>query len=515
MGIRMQGPIPGGFFGFQRSPDVSASARALLVLAAGQHNAALAVDGGHPGSGTPNWEMTQWQGLVASCVTFPELRGCAALVGLALEELEALLVGGVYADGVETEMASGYDMGTAGDFFNTLRLLRLAGLPPPPPSFSARVEAMWNYGAFVADAAGCLPRNGDSDLCGNGFSEEVADYFGRPDWRFARSNGASGTPPAPVNGSFSSVFPWAGQVVLRSGFEKDATWVWFDVGPYGSSGHAHRDKLTLNLHARGAMLLVDSGRFAYQGKDLSAQLHVEYGRNTSAHNTLTIDGCDQLPLPPLASEPIPAASVVFAPAFDAAYGAMSAFNGLAGAATHTRGVHYQRRAAGAAEGDWVAVVDRVGGGGGRRRAVQATWHAHPNASTVAVDAGAGFALVGGAVGATGAPSAAQVCVVAARGGAAAQWGAAAVVRGRRQGGGATWQGWFSATYDDAWEASVAVFDAEGVADGAVFAWLLVPSAGAAPCSGHAASVLEVAAEAVRLAVSVNGVATNITVALGA
>ena len=217
MGIRMQSPFPTAFFGFQRSPDFSASARALLVLAVGQHNAALAVDGGHPGTGTANWEMTEWQGLLASCVSFPELRGCGALLALALKELEALLVSGVYADGVETEMASGYDMGTAGDFFSTLRLLRLAGLPPPPPSFSSRVEAMWNYGAFVADAAGCLPRNGDSDLCGNGYSEEVADYFGRRDWRFAKSNGAAGVPPALTNGSPSSVFPWAGQVVLRSG----------------------------------------------------------------------------------------------------------------------------------------------------------------------------------------------------------------------------------------------------------------------------------------------------------
>lgn len=287
------------------------------------------------------------------------------------------------------------------------------------------------------------------------------------------------------------------------------------MGPYGSSGHAHRDKLTLNLHARGAMLLVDSGRFAYQGTDLSAQLHIQYGRNTSAHNTLTLDGCDQLPVPPLAAAPIPNASVAFSPDADAAYGSMAAYNGLAGAATHTRGVYYKRRAAGAAEGDWVAVVDRVSSGGGRRRAVQATWHAHPNASTVTVNAGAGFAVVGGAVGATGAPSAAQVCVVAGRGGAAAQWGAAAVVRGRRQGGGDTWQGWFSATYDDAWEASVAVFDAEAVEDGAVFAWVLVPSAAAAPCDGHAVSVLQVAAQEVLLAVSVNGVTLNVTVPLGA
>ena len=53
-------------------------------------------------------------------------------------------------------------------------------------------------------------------------------------------------------------------MAMRSAYDAGATWAWFDVGPYGSSGHAHRDKLTLNVHARGAMLLIDSGRFAYQ-----------------------------------------------------------------------------------------------------------------------------------------------------------------------------------------------------------------------------------------------------------
>ncbi len=65
------------------------------------------------------------------------------------------------------------------------------------------------------------------------------------------------------------------KVVFRSGFDRGATWGWFDVGPYGSSGHGHRDKLSLNVHAHGSMLLVDSGRFAYSGTDLSARLHVE------------------------------------------------------------------------------------------------------------------------------------------------------------------------------------------------------------------------------------------------
>lgn len=55
MGIRTNGVFAAAFFGFQRAAEFSTSARALVVLAMGEHNAALSVDGGHPGRGTPNW----------------------------------------------------------------------------------------------------------------------------------------------------------------------------------------------------------------------------------------------------------------------------------------------------------------------------------------------------------------------------------------------------------------------------------------------------------------------------
>ena len=57
MGIRMAQAWPQAFFGFQAAANFSTSARVLLLLAVGEHFAALAVDGGHPGRGTPNWEM--------------------------------------------------------------------------------------------------------------------------------------------------------------------------------------------------------------------------------------------------------------------------------------------------------------------------------------------------------------------------------------------------------------------------------------------------------------------------
>ena len=490
-GVRMQQPWAAAFFGLQRTANFSTSARVLSVLVAGQHLASLVTAGA---SGVSNWAITQNSGLVAIALALPELKNAAAAKDAALAALLSLLSSGVYPDGVETEQASGYDMDTATDFFAVLQLLATAGAPPPPPAFRAAVEQMYAYGAYVADPAGCLPRNGDSDVCGSGHSDATTRYFNRSDWAYLASNGRNGTvPPANATAGPSSLFPWAGQVVMRSGYNAGATWAWFDAGPFGSSVHGHRDKLALNVHARGAMLLVDSGRFAYSGTDLPAVLHTHYARNASAHNTLTIDGCDQLPQPALASAPLPPGAVAFTPAADSAFAAMALYDPacLAGPAQHSRAVHFARSAGaggGAPEdGDFVLVVDVVASD--RARTVQARWHTHPNASVVEVNATSGVARVGGARW-SGEPLPAQACVVPATGGAG--WSGVAQVRGAAPPA-AAYGGWFSASYDDASPATALVYEGSvrggGAGAGAgVWAWLIVPSAAARACDQDLARV---------------------------
>ena len=40
----------------------------------------------------------------------------------------------------------------------------------------------------------------------------------------------------------SHAFPYSGHYVMRSGWDKDATYLLFDAGPFGA-GHQHEDKL--------------------------------------------------------------------------------------------------------------------------------------------------------------------------------------------------------------------------------------------------------------------------------
>jgi hypothetical protein len=489
MGIRMSAEWPMAFFGFQNAIEVTTDARVLTILAVGEHNAALLLDDHHEGQGTENWEMVQWRGVLTSCVSWPELLNCSGLVDFAFHELQGLLKNGVYPDGVETEQASGYDMATASDFFSSISMASFGGITPPI-TFKNAVEAMFNYGAYAADPMGCMPRNGDSDLCGSGYNQQVTDYFNRTDWLYIHSNEKNGTVPSQLSTlGPSSIFPWAGQVILRSDYSRLGTWVFFDIGPYGSSGHGHRDKLNVNMNARGSMLLADSGRFAYAGTDLSATLHVEYGRNASAHNTLVIDNCDQLPTPAINTEPIPTNSYSFSQFNDTVFGSMDQYDGLVGKAIHSRSVYFERKAWGnEPDGDYTVIIDQISTGG-IERTVMATWHTHPNA-TVILDPLTNYSTITGVDITTGKLTNAQVCVIPAKN---VPWSKnCTIIRGQYQNQtqGLLWQGWYSQSYDDAWEASTLVYTGTVSSSTSTlpYAWLLVPSNEAIDCNLASISV---------------------------
>jgi hypothetical protein len=115
---------------------------------------------------------------------------------------------------------------------------------------------------------------------------------------------------------------------------------------------------------------------------------------------------------------------------------------------------------------------------------------------------------------TGQPTPAQACVIPATGAAAAAWQSAAVVAGVNKTATDHYQGFYSQSYDDAWPAPTLVFKAAGVPDGAVFAWLIVPTSARGPCADTAEVVSATAAAAV-VRVNVAGAEHTVSVPLGA
>ena len=65
----------------------------------------------------------------------------------------------------------------------------------------------------------------------------------------------------PVVGGLFNMFA-SGQVVYRSGWDKDSFWLYYVNGPQGG-GHGHSDKLHVGLWMDGDEILTDPGRYTY------------------------------------------------------------------------------------------------------------------------------------------------------------------------------------------------------------------------------------------------------------
>ena len=406
-------------------------------------------------------------------------------------------------------------------------MLQKAKHAPPPQSYLDKVEKMFAYGVLACDQSGFAPRDGDADLGRSCWYQPAVDYFkhSRSSWTWVHTGGQLGT--RPVGDSASIMFPWGGQAVLRNHYQVDGgLWMWMDVGnAYGSSGHAHASKNAINLRYNGTMLLVDSGRFQYNGVGLSEQLnrlvlhfalhlfsavfqlHLipssnctiliacrNYERTTTAHNTLTFDGCQQAYEPATAKTAVANASWRFTAASDFASGMSSLYDGIEGTVTHQRkkcalsttcgtvdpktasvrlsgGTLYTKTSA-AGLPPYIVVVDRVTTD--RSRTVQASWHAHPN-SKVKYHGEGHVATVTGVHTNSGKPAPTMLSIVPSTEFA---WKTATVVQGQvgNNSLGLPWQGWYSSTYNGNSSAPTLVYDGTVPKAGAAFGWLLIPQA---------------------------------------
>jgi hypothetical protein len=118
---------------------------------------------------------------------------------------------------------------------------------------------------------------------GFAWASAVQNYPERTDFRWAYTEGREGAPPAET----SLALPYSGYYVMRTGWQPDAVWLFFDGGHLGTN-HQHEDKLNVLLHAYGRLLLTEGGNYAYDDSEMR-----RYVLSTRAHNTARIDGLDQ------------------------------------------------------------------------------------------------------------------------------------------------------------------------------------------------------------------------------
>jgi hypothetical protein len=289
--------------------------------------------------------------------------------------------------------------------------------------------------------------NNDSDRVDNRARIiEAAERYRRDDWMYIITNGAKGKKP---EGLPSKAWPWAGQIVMRSGFDRDAHWGFFDIGPAGI-GHQHNDRLHLSVAAYGRDLLVDGGRYWYKSfRDPWRRYFV----GSTSHNVIVIDGKIQGRGRTAVNRPFTDA-FAFDPKFDYARGTFAdGYHGLKGKATHERSVRYIRGVC------WV-VADRITTD--RPRNLQALWHFHPDCTVEADGLHAASVDVG--------KGNLRIIPVASP-----EW-KLELVRGQAKPG---IQGWYSPTYNVKQPSTAAVYSAT-IDTTRTFGWVLLPAKGRVP-----------------------------------
>ncbi len=235
---------------------------------------------------TGNWLTAESNGLFTAGVLFPEFREASQWRRIALERLYKQLDEDVYPDGMQYELAAGYNNWVVSEFADIVDLADLNGLRGEVPSlFLAKMEKMFQYLLLASMPNGQIPGLNDS---GNADVRKLLAtghrlFPGRQDFQFVASGGKSGRMPTET----SHAFPYSGHYVMRSGWDKDATYLLFDAGPFGA-GHQHEDKLHFVLWAHGRQLVLDPGNFSYDRSRWR-----RYVLSTAGHNTVMVDGQGQ------------------------------------------------------------------------------------------------------------------------------------------------------------------------------------------------------------------------------
>lgn len=278
-GIRTGSVWPEVFFRILQAKAFDAGALVLMLKSFVEHAQYLMK---YPTKG--NWLTMEANGLYHVGALFPEFRESKLWRDTAIERLYMELDIQVYPDGSQIELAPGYHGVALRNFLGPVRLTPLAGFALPA-DYLAKLEKMFDYLLYSMQPDFRTPPLNDSGANNvTGYLEEGSELFPlRGEFRWAATNGEEGHPP----GFTSCEFPYAGQFIMRSGWDQNALWLCMDGGPFGF-GHQHEDKLSVILTAFGQQLLVEGGVYTYDASEWR-----RYVLGSHSHNVVLVDGFEQ------------------------------------------------------------------------------------------------------------------------------------------------------------------------------------------------------------------------------
>lgn len=440
VGTRMLETWPQIFYGFYKSPEFSISAKILMLSSIVDHEKyILAHHENHY-----NHAVKEMNGLAHAAVCFPEFKKADNWLEHAIEVMTEEVHYQVYPDGVQKELASSYHRNVFKYWLQFVDIV-INGEKELSTVFMKQIEKMGTYLAYSMKPTGFGIQNNDSDYNYN--RNNIVAYakdFQREDWLYIGTEGKYGQHP---DGLPSKWFPWAGQLLMRNGWDTQAQWGYFDIGPWGAA-HQHNDKLHLSISAYGRDLLVDAGRYVYQKGPFRT-----YFVSSQSHNVVLIEGKGQNKREKEWSKPS-SEDIAIQEDFDFALSSFtSGFEGLKGTAIHRRAVLYIRN-------EYWVVADQIITE--NPRSIEALWHFSPECS-VKMENGSAASVD---------PDKGNIRIQPVSN---LQW-QSKVVKGQTT---PSVQGWWSRDYNHKEPNPVAIFSSS-IPGSTVFAWILAPAKGLVP-----------------------------------
>lgn len=279
-GIRMSWTWPSIFTTFRKSTSLKEETLISMVKSMVEHGRYLRR---YPTSG--NWVTMEMNGLYHVGAILPFIKESSDWRQFAVSRLLSELDNQVYPDGAQIELTPGYHNVALRSFLGPVDIAT-AYRYRLPDEYLAKLERMFAYNMWVMRPDRDAPRWNDSwhvDVIGT-LRRGLALFGHRKDFQWIATDGREGTAPDHT----SHFFPYAGQVIMRSGWGRDALFLGFEAGPFGY-GHQHEDKLGIVVFAYGKELLVEGGSYAYD-----ASKWRRYVLSSYAHNVVLVDGQSQV-----------------------------------------------------------------------------------------------------------------------------------------------------------------------------------------------------------------------------
>ena len=258
-----------------------------------------------------NHRTLELYALFLASLALPSLDPHGSMQRFAVRELSQNLADDILPDGVHREASTHYHLLVLRTFLGVLENARRFAIELPG-EYRGRLALACDFAAHLHRPDGQIPALSDSDTASYAdLLRLAARLFRRRDWLYVATRGRSGTPPRRTAASFEA----GGYFIRRSGWGgpgtrfEDERYLVFDCGPLGDGGHGHYDMLNVELAASGKPLVVDPGRYTYHADAGSPWRH--WFKGTAAHNTVTVDGLDQVPYRPgRPRKPLPRATLL-------------------------------------------------------------------------------------------------------------------------------------------------------------------------------------------------------------